>query len=57
LRRKIAPLASALGVVADLSAVLLSEHSHHRAVQIEDQAGPALRQVDESLQQSILGAV
>ncbi len=53
----VATLAPVPRVVADLGAILLSEQGHHRAVQIEDQAGAALRQVDESLQQSIIGAV
>jgi hypothetical protein len=55
-QRVVAALAPVLGVVTDLGTILVSEHGHHRAVEIEDQAGTALRQMDEFLQQSIVGA-
>jgi len=35
----------------------MAEYGEHGAVQIEDETGALLRQVDESLEQSIIGAV
>jgi hypothetical protein len=53
-QRIIGTLTSVTGIVADLRLLLTPEHRDHTAVEIKDQAGPVLWQVDEILQQSII---
>jgi hypothetical protein len=36
-----------------MSPVLMAEDGHHRAIEIEDEPGTVIRQMNESLQQSI----
>ena len=53
----IGPLAAIAWIVANLSALLMAKGCDHRAIQIEEQAQAMLRQVNESLQQSIIRMV
>src|SRR5579862_208835 len=56
-QRIIGTLASITGIVANLRLLLTPEHRDYTAVEIKDQAGTVLRQVDETLQQSIIHPV
>ena len=44
-------------VVANLSPVLMAEDGHDRAVEIKDEPGTVIGQMNESLQQSIVYAM
>src|SRR6266852_1899233 len=56
-QRVIGALAAITRIVANLGTLLMAKYGEHRAVQIEDKTRAMLRQVDEALQQSIIGTV
>src|SRR5258707_15036218 len=53
----IGPLAAITRIVANFSAFLMTEGCHHCAVQIEKETRAMFWQVDEPLQQTIVGTV
>jgi len=54
-QRVIGSLAAIAGIVAHLSPFLMTEYGEHGAVEIEDETRAVLRQVNQPLEQSIIG--